>query len=443
MSCARGTTSGVGFVTRGHWLSADCGLSSAEGQAIMSTDSDMTGTAAEAAAAPLDLLLTDAVFGALRRVNPGGSGVRLAAALATRPRLVAGRGRQLLGEMASIAVGRSEVQPSRRDHRFADPGWTGNPLLRRAMQAYLAAAQTAEGVVADTDLDWADSERVGFALRNLVDALAPSNNPVLNSAALKTAIDTGGASALARWIRLSGAHHLWLTMRLCIAVIDEPVDDSFLSRRTPGGAMAEAGRNVRLGVGVPTRTSDRRCRGQLGQAEGHGIRSRRTSSCRDTASCSPNRGTARQHGAARPRPVAPAARGSRRRVPSSSRRTCPRLPLPRSPSRRCASASHSRRGNDVMLRRRALAGSRAVLADLRGPRAGALPSHRIRGSELQLIAGAGHAFPLEVRERLPAPCSSGRRDGLTSASGRRRRSVPPQSAPTRGTGCSEPDSASS
>ena len=38
--------------------------------------------AAEAVAAPLDLLLTDAAIGALRRVNPGGSGLRLAAALA-------------------------------------------------------------------------------------------------------------------------------------------------------------------------------------------------------------------------------------------------------------------------------------------------------------------------------------------------------------------------
>ena len=65
------------------------------------------------------------------------------------------------------------------------------------MQAYLASAQTAEGVVADTDLDWADAERVGFALRNLVDALAPSNNPVLNPAAVKAAVDTGGGSALA------------------------------------------------------------------------------------------------------------------------------------------------------------------------------------------------------------------------------------------------------
>ena len=164
----------------------------------MSPDSDtIRSAAADAVAAPLDLLLTDAASGALRRVNPGGSGLRLAAALAGRPRLVAGRGRQLLGELARIAVGTSQVQPSRRDRRFADPGWTGNPLLRRAMQVYLAAAGTAEGVVADAGLDWADSERVGFGVTNLIDALAPSNNPLLNPAALKAAIDTGGGSALA------------------------------------------------------------------------------------------------------------------------------------------------------------------------------------------------------------------------------------------------------
>ncbi len=164
----------------------------------MSPDSDtFRSAAADAAAAPLDLLLTDAAIGALRRVNPGGSGLRLAAALAGRPRLAAGRGRQLLGELARIAAGTSQVQPSRRDRRFADPGWAGNPLLRRAMQAYLAAAVTAEGVVADAGLDWADSERVGFAVTNLIDALAPSNNPLLNPAALKAAIDTGGASAVA------------------------------------------------------------------------------------------------------------------------------------------------------------------------------------------------------------------------------------------------------
>ena len=163
----------------------------------MSANTDSTRSAAEdAAAVPLDLLLADAATGMLRRVNLGGSAVRLAAALAARPRLVAGRGGQLAGELARIAVGRSQVQPSRRDRRFTDPGWAGNPLLRRALQAYLAAAQTAEGVVAEAGLDEADAERVGFVLTNLIDALAPSNNPLLNPAAIKAAVDTGGGSAL-------------------------------------------------------------------------------------------------------------------------------------------------------------------------------------------------------------------------------------------------------
>jgi polyhydroxyalkanoate synthase len=166
-------------------------------QLIMSDDTDTTrSAAADAAAAPLDLLLTDAATGMLRRINPGGSGLRLAAALAVRPRLVAGRGRDLAAELGRIAMGTSQVQPSRRDRRFSDPGWTGNPLLRRTMQAYLASAQAAEGVVAGADLDEADSERVGFVLTNLIDALAPSNNPLLNPAAIKAAVDTGGGSLL-------------------------------------------------------------------------------------------------------------------------------------------------------------------------------------------------------------------------------------------------------
>src|SRR6476620_9582769 len=111
----------------------------------MSDDTDPSRSAADAAAAPLDFLLADAATGMMRRINPGGSGLRLAAALAVRPRLVAGRGTQLAGELARITVGRSQVEPSRRDRRFADPGWAGNPLLRRAMQAYLAAAETTEG----------------------------------------------------------------------------------------------------------------------------------------------------------------------------------------------------------------------------------------------------------------------------------------------------------
>src|SRR5258705_535785 len=61
---------------------------------IMSADNDTTrAAAAEAAAAPLDLLLGDAATGMLRRMNPAGSGLRLAAKLAVRPRLVVRRRR--------------------------------------------------------------------------------------------------------------------------------------------------------------------------------------------------------------------------------------------------------------------------------------------------------------------------------------------------------------
>lgn len=105
----------------------------------MSTHTGTIGpAAADAVSAPLDLLLTDAAFGALRRVNPGGFDLRLAAALATQPGLVDGRGRQVLGKLGRITVGNAEVLPSRPDRRFTKPGWTDNPLLRRVVQAPLS-----------------------------------------------------------------------------------------------------------------------------------------------------------------------------------------------------------------------------------------------------------------------------------------------------------------
>ena len=144
----------------------------------MSTHTDsLAAAAADAVTAPLDLLLTDAALGTLRRMNPGGSGLRLAGALAVRPSLVASQGRQLLGEMARVVVGSSELEPSRKDKRFADPAWKGNPLLRRAMQTHLAAARVAWELIEDADLDWQDDERIRFTATNLVDALAPSNVP--------------------------------------------------------------------------------------------------------------------------------------------------------------------------------------------------------------------------------------------------------------------------
>jgi len=164
---------------------------------VHEVDSDGTGFAA-----PLDLLLTDAALSPLRRFVPGVSGVRFAVKLARRPGRVAGRGRDLLGELARVGVGRSELAPDEKDRRFAEQAWASNPVLTRAVQTYLAVGQTVRGLVDDAELDWGDRQRMGFVVDNLVEASAPSNNPLLNPKVLKAVIDTGGGNLLAGGRRL-------------------------------------------------------------------------------------------------------------------------------------------------------------------------------------------------------------------------------------------------
>jgi polyhydroxyalkanoate synthase len=161
----------------------------------MTEQSSFSDSAADAAGA-LDLMLADAALGPLRRMLPGMAGPRFAAALARRPGRLAARGTDLLREYAHIAAGQSAVSPEKGDRRFTDPAWTGNPVLHRLVQAYLATARTTESLVADAELQWRDDERIRFLVTNLIDALSPSNNPVISPVAWKAAIDTGGASAV-------------------------------------------------------------------------------------------------------------------------------------------------------------------------------------------------------------------------------------------------------
>jgi polyhydroxyalkanoate synthase len=141
-----------------------------------------------------DVLLTDAALGTYRRFVPARSALEMAAGLARRPATVARRTASLAAELTRVAAGRSEVVPSPRDRRFADPAWSVNPLLRRLVQAYLSAGSTAEALVGDAQLGWQSAQKMEFVVDNLVEALAPSNSPVANPAALKKAVDTGGMS---------------------------------------------------------------------------------------------------------------------------------------------------------------------------------------------------------------------------------------------------------
>ncbi|HKA98358.1 MAG TPA: alpha/beta fold hydrolase [Streptosporangiaceae bacterium] len=156
------------------------------------SDTPMDDTQLADEAAPLDALLVDAALGPLRRFAPSASTVRLAANLARQPLTVSRRLGGLAAELARIAAGTSVVAPPKRDRRFTDPAWTENPLLRRTLQAYLAAGQTADQLVGDAALDWRDDARVRFVADNLAEALSPSNVPLVNPASAKAAIDSGG-----------------------------------------------------------------------------------------------------------------------------------------------------------------------------------------------------------------------------------------------------------
>jgi polyhydroxyalkanoate synthase len=151
--------------------------------------------AADAASA-LDLLLSDAALGVMRRFRPSASTLRFAAGLARRPATVARRSSSLASDLARIAAGRSAIAPGKKDRRFADPAWTRNPVLNRIVQAYLAWAGTVEALLADAELDWRDHERMRFVASNLIDAAAPSNNPLISPVAWKAVIDSGGLSAV-------------------------------------------------------------------------------------------------------------------------------------------------------------------------------------------------------------------------------------------------------
>ena len=151
---------------------------------------------ADSTVGSLDFLLPDATVGPVRRFLPDASLARWAVRLATQPGKVAGQAIKLSADLTSIALGSSELAPPRRDRRFADPAWTGNPLLKRTLQTYLALGGTAQDLLADADLDWRDNTRLQFLLTNFIAASAPTNNPGLNPAAWKAFIDSGGLSLL-------------------------------------------------------------------------------------------------------------------------------------------------------------------------------------------------------------------------------------------------------
>ncbi len=147
-------------------------------------------------AAPLDLLLVNSTKSFAQRMVPDAAWSRFGLALADKPATVARRCLGLAGGLTQVVAGTSDRAPGKGDRRFSDPAWQGNPVLRRIMQAYLETSDTVLQLFEDANLEYTDAEKMKFVLDNLVEGLAPTNNPLLSPLAYKAFIDTGGESVM-------------------------------------------------------------------------------------------------------------------------------------------------------------------------------------------------------------------------------------------------------
>ena len=85
--------------------------------------------------------------------------------------------RGLRGELAKIAIGQSDVAPSKKDRRFKDDAWRGNPAVPAARAGLPGAGKTVDDLIATRGLDERAERRVRFVAENVIDALAPTNFP--------------------------------------------------------------------------------------------------------------------------------------------------------------------------------------------------------------------------------------------------------------------------
>lgn len=116
---------------------------------------------------------------------------------AIKPRDVATNGTHFLTELVSIALGKSERKPDKRDMRFADSAWEKNPIFKRLCQSYLAWSEAVENIVdSEGKEDWHDRERAKMLVEILTSTAAPSNFLLSNPEAIDKALRTRGKSLL-------------------------------------------------------------------------------------------------------------------------------------------------------------------------------------------------------------------------------------------------------
>ena len=102
----------------------------------------------------------------------------------------------LAGEVAKIALGRSDISFDQRDQRFSDQAWRTIPYFRVLGQSYRLFEMWMKRMQESVDGSWQNKARARFAADVITAALSPANYLGTNPAALRKAAETGGLSLM-------------------------------------------------------------------------------------------------------------------------------------------------------------------------------------------------------------------------------------------------------
>jgi len=97
--------------------------------------------------------------------------------------------------------GEAVAAPAPGDKRFADPEWTSNQFFDFLKQAYLLSAHWANQLVSDAELEPHTKQKAEFYMRQIVNALSPSNFVLTNPELLRETLATN-ADNLVRGMRM-------------------------------------------------------------------------------------------------------------------------------------------------------------------------------------------------------------------------------------------------
>ncbi len=88
------------------------------------------------------------------------------------------------------------IKEAFNDKRFKDSEWESNPLFSYIKQAYLLQCEYFQGLINKTNLDNETKKKAAFIVKNITDALAPTNFPFTNPQVIREFLNSKGESLL-------------------------------------------------------------------------------------------------------------------------------------------------------------------------------------------------------------------------------------------------------